>query len=220
MIATSEVKAGHSRLLLVLVAVWSAVLAIGAPSDVEREYAEMRRLRATQIATVDGDLNQDGLSDLVIAAQPDDSTRVLAIYLRGVTGVYQCYGRYEQLLPPPDPEGNVDDEITLEVNKRGSLVVRLHRFASMGSWSVDNTADVFRFKGDDFYLVGTERNSLMRNTGEVTCVSTNYLTGKQLRVTYNEFDRSVPRRERWSVIGKGQLRHIGNCSVGSWYGDD
>ena len=180
----------------------------------EPERYDLAALRGTQIASADGDLNGDTLSDLVIAAQPTDSARVLAIYFRCVTGVYQCIGQYEQLLPPPDPEGNIQDEISLEITKRRVLKVKLHQFASAGSWGVTNDADLFRYQGLGFYRIGSERECFMRNTGEITHVSRNYLTHKEKRVTSNEFDRDIPRHETWSGIPKAPLQHIADCHLG------
>lgn len=180
----------------------------------EPERYSISQMRSSQIATVDGDLNEDGISDLVIAAQPNDSTRVLGIYFRGVRGIYDCFGLYENLLPAPDDPEYAEEEVSLKINKRGALVVSIHRFYSAGSWGVYDDSDIFRFRGDNFYRIGSERECFMRNTGEIVRDSRNYLTGRQMKVTSNEFDRDVPRRETWSDLPAEPLRPIGDCRLG------
>ena len=177
-----------------------------------------------------GDLNKDGLPDLVIVAQPpreeqpevsDDSGEdetdegpkpLLAIYFGQKSGSYRLWRQYDNVLPADDNE-NASIEHSLQITTRGTLVISLSFFASAGTWYNSDAKYVFRFQNGDFYLIGEEQNSFARNTGEAVTDSYNYLTSKKQHTVSNEFDKDFEPKEKWTSIPKGPLKRLGTWEL-------
>lgn len=146
--------------------------------------------------SAEGDLNGDGLSDAAIvirgqdpakivrneglgASELDTNPRQLLVFLRQGQG-YRLAAANRDWLPPA---GNSDSpclQDPLEDGgigiKNGRLTVVLHYWLSCGSWGVQNNTYTFRLEGRRFRLIGLDQVSYMRNGGEQTTVSTNYLS--------------------------------------------
>ena len=99
----------------------------------------------------EGDLNKDGLSDLVIYAQP-----WLAIYFATPSGDYEQWKQYDNVLPIDEEGDDLMIDIELSVTDRGALRIAIGSFAvyfnlpvlaagtSAGSSVADKLADIFR----------------------------------------------------------------------------
>lgn len=139
-----------------------------------------------------GDLNKDGIKDLVVLAKPnfkekmktrDDGYEynfnpyILAIYFGQTDDNQQQWKQYEELFPADDEWISVD--VDIEVTERGTLNISTGTFASGGSYGTNQTKYTYRFQNGDFYLIGRESTDMMRNTGEMTTISENYLTWKR-----------------------------------------
>lgn len=170
-----------------------------------------------------GDLNKDGMADLVVIATPDDPahTKVrddgyvynfnqpkLAIYFGTKEGVFHYWRSYDDILPTQD-EGTFID-FTLNITERGTLTIGFSIFASMGSYNSPSSTYVFRYQNGDFYLIGEEQQNFSRTTGEDELESYNYLTHKRQRVITNAFDDSFKPKETWTVIPKEPLKRLGS----------
>ena len=175
-----------------------------------------------------GDLNKDGIADLVIAATPDDKEHIiiresdgyqynlnqpiLGIYWGQSDGTYKLWKTYDNVLPAR-PDEYISITNTLEVTDRGVLTIDVESFASMGSWGTGHTTYLFRYQNGDFYLIGKDENYMMRNSGEVTIDSYNYLTHRHQKITFNEFDQNVKRKEKWDRLPKEPLKQLGNLDL-------
>lgn len=174
-----------------------------------------------------GDLNKDGIPDLIVIATPnfreniqvresdgyeyDYNQPILAIYW-GIGGEqYRLYKQYDEIIPHQADE-YVSWEVSLAINK-GTFTIGTSAFASAGSWSNDSERFVFRWQQDDFFLIGYEMETLARNTGEDETHSYNYLTHKKQMVTFNAFDESIPKREKWSKIPAKPLKRLGSFQL-------
>ena len=168
-----------------------------------------------------GDLNKDGIKDLVVVAKPnfkdqmmtrDDGYEcnfnpyILAIYFAQAEGRYTQWKLYEEIFQG-DTEWTTY-EVDVEVTERGTLKIGTGMFASAGSWSNDNCDYIFRYQNGDFYLIGKELCNLIRNTGEMTTVSENYLTWKRQTIEDNAFEE-VEKKESWSKLEKKTLERLG-----------
>ncbi len=175
-----------------------------------------------------GDLNKDGIADLVIAATPDDKEHIiiresdgyqynlnqpiLGIYWGHSDGTYTCWKTYDNvLLARPDEYISIDN--TLDITDRGVLTIDIESFATMGSWGTGHTTYLFRYQNNDFYLIGKDENSIMRNSGEVTIDSYNYLTYRHQKITFNEFDKNVKKKEKWEKMLKAPLKKLGTFEL-------
>lgn len=170
---------------------------------------------------VTGDLDGDGAQDVALVLQQNDrhkrvrnegmgapqldlNPRRLLVLLRSPDGLRKA-AENSRFLPPendaelpcladPLEEGGVRIE-------RGLLFIDLHQWVSCGSWSVSHSSFTFRLENGRFRLIGLDGYEFMRNTGERSETSTNFLTGKKKVTTgINEFDDSAKPRVSWERL--------------------
>ena len=172
-----------------------------------------------------GDLNKDGIVDLVVVATPDyeenTMTRedgyvynfnqpILAIYFGTDQGL-QLWKRYDQVIPADESE-NCHHDIGLEITQRGTLRISIQLFCSAGSYGMSTDTYTYRYQDGDIYLIGKDQEEMMRNTGECTTVSENYLTRKR-QVVKSNIAETEPATEKWSKLAKKPLEKLGNVSL-------
>lgn len=160
--------------------------------------------QGTSYVKAEGDLNKDGLSDLVVYAQP-----VLAIYFATPSGDYEQWKQYDEILPIDEEGDDLMIEIELSISDRGALKIEVGSFASAGTSYVSRNNYTYRFQNGDFYKIGEEQYSMSRMTGEANTVSNNYLTHKRQVVKENVFDETVKPKETWTSIPKKPLNRLG-----------
>ena len=175
-----------------------------------------------EVIEAEGDLNKDGISDLAIIATPnfeehlkhrDDgyvynfNQPLLGIYWGNRNGGYTCWKIYDKVIPAQVDE-YIFVDLSLSITDRGVLKIDVSTFASAGGWGQGGSTYLFRYQSGDFFLIGKDESSMMRNTGETTLDSYNYLTSKHQRITYNEFDPKVKRRETWKKLKKAPLQRL------------
>ena len=176
-----------------------------------------------------GDLCKNGRDDLVVMAVPNDSAGitiredgyvlnanqpVLAIYFKSEEGnlIKRC--EYDNVIPPLADPGYFT-EVELKVTERGTLSITLDIFFTAGSYTTPRQTYIFRYQNEDFYLIGEDVDYYTRTTGDGESVSTNYLTGKQSKTTYNEFTNPAKKpKTRWTSIGRKPLRKLGSFTLG------
>ncbi|MBR5672767.1 MAG: FG-GAP repeat protein [Muribaculaceae bacterium] len=170
-----------------------------------------------------GDLNKDGIADLVVVATPDFQenlkTRddgyvynfnqpVLAIYFGTQQGQQRLWKQYGNVIPANESE-NCSHEVSLEITSRGTLRITIGLFCSAGSYGTSTDTYTYRYQDGDFFLIGMDREEMMRNTGECTTVSENYLAWKRQVTKSNAFDDTAPDNEKWSRLKKSPLEKLG-----------
>ena len=171
-----------------------------------------------------GDLNKDGIADLVVVATPDfkehTKTRddgfmynfnqpLLVVYFGTAEGKLQLWRQYDQVIPArPDEYVSIDANLT--ITEKGVLRISLETFASMGGWGTEHSNFSYRYQDGDFYLIGKENQSMSRNTGEMETTSENYLTWRRQVVKENVFeDSNVPKTEKWTKLPRKSLEKLG-----------
>lgn len=184
-------------------------------------------LRSWECKESHGDMNKDGLDDIVIVARPhfqefivveengdtlNNNKPVLAIFFGKADGQYDCFRQYDEVLPFSEVRYHTID-YSLHVTDKGVINIGIEHFSSMGGWANTSTLYVFRYQNGDFYLIGREEDSYMRNSGEGTKTSINYLTSRKQVTTYNVFDEKVRPKERWTRIPRKPLRLMGTWTL-------
>lgn len=169
-----------------------------------------------------GDLNKDGIADLVVIATPTSKenmkTRhdgyvynfnqpVLAIYWGSKDSSYKLYKQYDNVIPAR-PSEFLSITPTISVTERGVLKIELEYFSSAGGWDSSNSAYLYRYQQGDFFLIGKDESTLTRNTGATSTISENYLTGKRSVTTGNVQSNKKPSA-KWSNIPKAPLQPLG-----------
>ena len=111
----------------------------------------------------------------------DTNPRMLAVAFASADGAGYRLALQDHTLVPrahsPVTEDYLSEMGSVSIG-RGAFKVALHSFASAGSWSMGNTALTFRYQDGCFRLIGHDRYSVHRASGEMVNTSVNYLTGK------------------------------------------
>lgn len=172
---------------------------------------------------VQGDMNKDGIPDLVVVATPDDveniitrsdgyvynfNQPILAIYFGTAQGQFHQWKAYDNVIPADESE-DCHHDVSLEVTDRGVVRISIQLFCSAGSYGTSNDTYAYRYQNGDFFLIGMDSEEMLRTTGTSTLVSENYLTWKRQTKVSNAFDESVPTTEKWTRIARRPLEKLG-----------
>lgn len=185
----------------------------------------------TVVETVHGDLNADGIDDVVLLLQGDDPTK---IYLDSTTfgAGSELYGdtvnanswiiqvqlfdaSIKRLLPltsnaniiPPREDPMFRDAITPGQQairiQRGSLKVTVTRYPLMGTWSIITTTLSFRMTDSCLALVGADIEEVDPSTEDVLETSINFYTGKIKEVSTTIGSKKA--KESWKTLTRQPL---------------
>lgn len=167
-----------------------------------------------------GNMNGDGLPDLVIIATPCNKEKmktrddgyvynfnqpILAIYWGDKNGNYKLFKQYDNVIPAREDEFLAITP-SLDITKSGSLQIDLEFFATAGSYTQPTTTHVFRYQNGDFMLIGKDVVELERTTGKTVTTSENYLTRKRTVVTDRPKRKAITKRSR---LPKSALKPLG-----------
>lgn len=154
-------------------------------------------------AQTQGDLNQDGVADIALIlhgtdrakilrnedlgeSELDTNPRVLVVLWGRQGGGYTLALLNHKLIPrhinPMQDDvfdGTVEGGLEIE---RGSLRLGLGVFYNAGSWEMSNITLRFRWQQGQWQLIGYDRNTTRRNTGDTDALSINYLSAQAKRV--------------------------------------
>lgn len=174
---------------------------------------------------VRGDLSGDGIEDLAFVLRDenpanilthdglgenpfDSNPRILGIALGDGRGFALVAQDHALILRRDNPA--MDDPFAgLEI-AGGSLKVRLELFMSAGGWSAGPYTFTLRHRDGAVRLIGYDHMNVQRNSGEVTEVSINFLTGRRSDGT-GRIDNDELRKV-WSrtTVGALPLDQVGD----------
>ncbi|MBQ9661355.1 MAG: FG-GAP repeat protein [Bacteroidales bacterium] len=117
-----------------------------------------------EAVTAEGDINKDGIQDLVIAARGQNGGDNVAFYLGDGQGGYRIFRSYDIFFS--------GEKTGITINDKG--VVRFQNDLPQG----DADIFLFRYEKDDLKLIGGKEDR--HQTGHYD-ISYNYLTGKMIR---------------------------------------
>lgn len=197
----------------ILVAAVAAAASAQDPGDQEIppvDYSAIARTAASpagfvpqgwkQVQLAEGDLNRDGKPDFAMVVRMDSAANriapswnpetrydtnpwmLIAAFRKG--SAYELAVADHSLIPRHE-NPNADEEFDEIKIANGNLKVVMHLFMSAGGWQMGGSAYTFRWQDGGFKLIGFDRDSVMRNSGETEEVSINYLTGHKEMKTGN-----------------------------------
>ena len=162
------------------------------------------------INSVTGDLNANSKDDAVLILEKNDpanyksnsnlgpdtlnlNPRRLLILFKTTNG-YKIFFSSDTLIPSANSEEEpclADPLGSIEISK-GLLIIQVEDFRSCGGWRTSTSQYIFRYINHqrDFRLIGRNYTEYIRNTGENTEYSWNYMTGKMKIKSANESENT------------------------------
>jgi hypothetical protein len=180
-------------------------------------------------AQASGDLSGDGRADLAIVLRMNDpanvlandglgdnpfdtNPRILAVALGVPGGGYRLAAQDHRLIArrdyptQSDPFGDAELAIA-----GGSLNLTVRLFLNAGGWDAGSSSFRFRWRDNALRLIGYDYLSVQRNSGCMTRLSINYLTGRVKRSAgRTDLDRETVRWSRLPVRALLPIDRIGD----------
>ncbi|MEG0851190.1 MAG: hypothetical protein RSH24_15095 [Flavobacterium sp.] len=192
------------------------------------------------ISQVSGDLNKDGIEDLVLIIENTDASNILKNEGMGAPNLN--INPREILVFFKDEKNNYtlieknamgfihsenDEESTCLADplmidggikiSNNILIVHFNYWLSCGSWSVNDASYKFRFQNNSFELIGFDHFSFNRATTEETRTSLNFSTKKKEEtIGLNQSEESKPKTTK-STIKVNQLYKLKNCNENTYF---
>lgn len=181
-----------------------------------------------------GDFNKDGRSDLVLVLRNrdpanilaneglgespfDTNPRILAVALADPgSGAYRLVVQNHDLIPrreSPVQQDPFDLDDAQMIVENGVLKLSMPRFYSAGSWEMGRTSFTFRWQQGALRLIGFDRSTTHRASGETRELSVNYLTHRA-RIAVGNFESDGPTDVRWIRLPRRPLLTIDQVGDG------
>ncbi|MGA9583013.1 MAG: hypothetical protein WBR13_13700 [Allosphingosinicella sp.] len=226
---------GHRAMpaLIVLLASGSAAAqdlpAVSYPSlPAEAATAEAFVPKGWTIETrAGGDLDGDARADLALVLRSQDPANVipqemcgkeldtnpsiLAILLANPGGGYRLAVEDHGLLARRDDACRLDGYTGIAI-ERGILRIDFERMMSAGGWDMGSTAFKWRWRDGALRLIGFDYSNVKRNTGAMSQLSINYLTGRvKISTGHIGTDRE---KVRWTKMRSPSAPTLGEVGDG------
>lgn len=189
-----------------------------------RELTDWQPKDWNVLAKAEGDLNADKIPDVVLVVEETDPKKIVEndgmgprilnknprriMVLLREGDLYRNAGQSDQLIRPKNPAPCLDDPFSRVEVKNGLLKLAQSSFSSCGSWGSSRTVLTFRLEAGRMRLIGEDSDEFMRNSGEKTISSTNYLTGKKKVISgLNEFEPSKPKTH-WETLPTSPSQYL------------
>ena len=212
-------------LLMVLVAVGLTAAAQTSLNHSGSTVEELVPEGWEDIHEATGDLNKDGIADLVVIATPnlaehmnpesDYATNynvpIVGVYWGQRDGSYKLYQQYDSIVSGNSEYIYVENSV--KVTNKGVLQFESTIFATAGTSESGGDTYLFRYQNGDFYLIGQQNVSHSRYSGDYQEVSINYLTHKKKITTGSVLKDGPADKVRWEKIPKEPLKRLGSFEM-------
>lgn len=191
------------------------------------------------VADAKGDLNKDGLEDIALIIEKTDpkniidntgksggeilntNPRWLLVAFQKGSGLYELFLKNTRFIPAPNTEKNpclldpFGENGSIEITKN-LLTIHFQHFYSCGAWEIYNFDYIFRYQNKKLELIGYNKSSLHRSSGEETATTVNFST---LRMNYtsgsNAFKDSAKPKTIWKKLKPMQLLELSTINENS-----
>ena len=188
------------------------------------------------ISEAKGDLNKDGLEDIALVIENTNpknfisnagklggdtlntNPRYLLVAFKKANGVFELVAKNRKFIPPvndqdspclQDPFGE-EGSISIE---KGLLNIHFQHFYSCGAWEIYNFDYMFRYQNQKIELIGYNKSSLHRSSGEETSLTVNFST---LKLNYtsgtNAFKDGNKPKTIWKKISPRKLLDVNSIT--------
>ncbi|MBR7916786.1 hypothetical protein KDX16_13150 [Burkholderia vietnamiensis] len=145
-------------------------------------------------------ISDDGMCENSLDTNP----RILAVAFARPDGSYALALENHTLIPRR--ESSCFDDALEEGNvsiTHGTMNLTLHRFASTGTWEMGDATYTFRWQNQRFELIGYDDMSVMRNSGEISEISINFMTRKA-KLSSGYVSKDSPNKVTWVKLGSSR----------------
>jgi hypothetical protein len=191
------------------------------------------------IAEAKGDLNKDGLIDVALVIENTDpknfisnadrlggdtlntNPRYVLVAFKMKNGLYEMVAKNASFIPTQnstqspcltDPFG---ENGSIEIAK-GLLSIHFQNFYSCGAWEIYNFDYIFRYQNQKFELIGYNKSSMHRSSGEQTSTTLNFST---MKMNYtngtNAFKDGGKPKTTWKTIKPRKLLELNTITENS-----
>jgi hypothetical protein len=177
------------------------------------------------IRTAQGDLNKDNIEDAALVIQEmnakninigsgygvdslDSNPRILIVLLKDTaTGKFKLKGISKTFILSHQSRTMEDPFDGIKISK-GILEIGFHFWYSAGSWYMTTLEYKFRFRKNEFILIGAEFDQTDRGTMERTQRSFNFLTKKMNETISNEAVADQETLTEWKKLDFKELKTL------------
>ena len=176
-----------------------------------------------------GDLNQDGIKDVVFAIQNtnpenvkmndglgidsiDLNPRILGIYFGTSKGGYQQQLISRDFIILRDSPSMDEPFDGFDISDKGILSINFHFWFSAGSWTMSNHNYKFRFQNNEFTLIGYESEEVHRASGDTKDYSINFLS-KKMKINTGNISNEEPSFVEWKSFQLNKLKTIQSIGI-------
>lgn len=176
------------------------------------------------LATASGDLNNDGIEDIVFAIQNtltkhkkhhdglgtdiiDLNPRLLGIYFGNIEGTFTKQLQSDTFIVLRDVPTMDEPLAGIKILKNGALQIDFHFWYSAGSWQMSNHQYTFRYKHKAFQLINYTSGERHRGTGEETDYDVNFIT-KTIKISTTYFDDDTEDKKEETKVKTFKLKQL------------
>lgn len=186
------------------------------------------------IAEAKGDLNKDGLADVALVIENTNSKnliiredqkdtlntnpRMLLVFFKKSNGTFELVAKNTKFIPSEDSKESpcltdpFGQEGGIEIAK-GLLQIHFQNFYSCGAWEIYNFDYTFRFQNQKFELIGYNKFSMHRSSGEETSTTMNFSTMKMNYTSgTNAFKDGGKAKTFWKNIKPRKLLELNSIT--------
>lgn len=188
------------------------------------------------ITEAKGDLNKDGLEDIALVIENTNpknfisnagklggdtlniNPRYLLVAFKKSNGSLELVAKNRNFIPSVNDQDSpcLQDPFGEEggmVVKKGLLKIYFQHFYSCGAWEIYNFDYIFRYQNQKIELIGFNKSSLHRSSGEETSLTVNFST---LKLNYtsgtNAFKDGGKPKTIWKKITPRQLLDVNSIT--------